>query len=238
VTSETSYELTGRIAVFKGRRADGVMVLMHQLTLGFDHNDVLKLALAYLLRNPPASGGLILDLVQRDGLTYLVTADMPQCVELSGWLAREVGQLTREAEVIARLPHVAPQTPAAISEPVALGHRSPQPAAEVAGPSPAQTPEPEGGSASPANAPQPAPSMGSPAGAPPAIDAVEAQEVPLPAFLGAPPPVMPPSPVAPATYVIAQPKAGLAKTILFTGVGFLVVAAVFWIVIVVVRGMK
>jgi hypothetical protein len=215
------------------------MVLMHQLTLGFDHNDVLKLAIAYLLRNPPATGGLILDLVQRDGLTYLVTADTPQCVELSGWLAREVGQSTREAEVIATLPHAAPQTPAAISEPVAMGDRSPQPAAEVAAPSSAQPPEPEGGSASPASAPQPAPSTASPAGAPPAIDAVAAQEVPLPAFLGAPQPtVMPTSPVAPATYVIAQPKAGLAKTILFTAVGFLVAVAVFWIVTVVLRGMK
>ena len=38
-------------------------------------------------------------------------------------------------------------------------------------------------------------------------------------------------------YVIAQPKAGLAKTTLFTVVGFLVVAVVFWLAIVVVRGM-
>jgi Na+-transporting methylmalonyl-CoA/oxaloacetate decarboxylase gamma subunit len=38
--------------------------------------------------------------------------------------------------------------------------------------------------------------------------------------------------------VIAQPKAGLAKSILFTAIGFLVVAAVLWIIVVVVRGMK
>ena len=42
----------------------------------------------------------------------------------------------------------------------------------------------------------------------------------------------------PATYVIAQPKEGVAKTLLFTAVGFLVVAALLWIVVVVVRGMK
>ncbi len=231
MSSETSYELADRIAVFKGRRADGVMVQMHQLTLGFDHKDVLKLAITYLLHNPPASGGLILDLVERDGLTYLVTADKPQCMELAGWLAKEVGHVTPKAEVTAQLPHAAPQTAAAISEPMALGDRSPQPAAKIAEPSPAQTPQPEVGSASPATAPQPAPSALPPAAAP---------EVPLPAFLGAPqsPVTPPPSPEAPTTYVIAQPKAGLGKTILFTAIGFLVVAAVFWIAIAVVRGMK
>ena len=96
MASTTSYELDDRIAgdriaVFKGRRADGVMVLMHQLTPGFDHSDVLKLGIAYMLRNPPANGGLILDLVELDGLTYLVTADKPDCLELDGWLTREVG---------------------------------------------------------------------------------------------------------------------------------------------------
>ena len=64
MASTTSYELADRIAgdriaVFKGLRADGVMVLMHQLTRGFDHSDVLKLGLAYMLHNPPANGGLI-----------------------------------------------------------------------------------------------------------------------------------------------------------------------------------
>lgn len=233
MTNETSYELADRIAVIKGRRADGVMVQMHQLTLGFDHNDVLKLAITYLLHNPPSSGGLILDLVQRDGLTYLVTADKPECSELPGWLAREVGHVTPKAEVTAELPHAAPQTVAAISGPMAPVDRSPRPAAKVAEPSPAQTPEPE------ATAPQPAPSTVSHAGPPPAIDPLAAPAVPLPAFLGAPQaPVTAPSPEAPTVYVIAQPKAGLAKTILFTAIGFLVVAAVFWIAILVVRGMK
>ena len=54
MASATSYELadriaSGRIAVFKGRRADGVMVLMHQLTPGFDHSGVLKLGIAYIV---------------------------------------------------------------------------------------------------------------------------------------------------------------------------------------------
>lgn len=229
MTNETSYELADRIAVIKGRRADGVMVQMHQLTLGFDHNEVLRLAIAYLLHNPPASGGLILDLVERDGLTYLVTADQPQCLELSGWLAKEVGRVAPKPEVTAELPHAAPQPAAPVSGP-------PQPAAKVAESTPAQTPKPEAGSASPATTPQPAPSTVSPAGPPPAIvPLAAAPEVPLPAFVGA---AQAPAPEAPTVYVLTQPKAGLGKTILFTLIGFLVVAAVFWIATMVVRGMK
>ena len=120
MANATSYELGDRIAgdriaVFKGRRADGVMVLMHQLTPGFDHSDVLKLGIAYMLHNPPAHGGLILDMVQRDGLTYLVTADKPECIELRDWLGGEVGYvLTPEAQVTGEVPHTAPQTAAAI----------------------------------------------------------------------------------------------------------------------------
>jgi hypothetical protein len=38
--------------------------------------------------------------------------------------------------------------------------------------------------------------------------------------------------------VIAQPKAGLGKTIIFTAAGFLVVAALFWIATIVVHGMR
>ena len=284
MANATSYELADRIAgdriaVFKGRRADGVMVLMHQLTLGFDHSDVLKLGIAYMLHNPPANGGLILDLVERDGLTYLVTADRPECIELPGWLAREVGLVVApEAQVTAEVPHTAPQTAAAIegaslvgftpflgsiqstsatlsnprptrpqasrrseslftssqprpagaaiSGPMALGDR-PQPEAKASEPSWAQTPEPQTGPVSPATTP--------PAG----MNPLSEPEVPLPSFLGAPQaPVMPPQPEAPATYVIAQPKPGVGKTLLFTAAGFLVVAAVFWIVIIVVRGMK
>jgi hypothetical protein len=238
VATETSYELADRIAVIKGRRADGVMVLMHQLTLGFDHKDVLKAAITYLLHHPPAGGGLILDLVERDGLTYIVTADTPQCMELQGWLAREVRHLTPKSEVTAELPHAASQPAVPISAPVS--EPTPQPEAKVAVPASAQTPEPETISASPVTVRLPAPSTVPPAPAPPAVASPAPPEVPLPAFLGAPQtPVTPPTPAAPAaTYVIPQPKAGLAKTTLFTAVGFLVVAVVFWIVIVVVRGMK
>jgi hypothetical protein len=271
VASATSYELADRIAgdriaVFKGRRADGVMVLMHQLTPGFDHSDVLKLGIAYMLRKPPANGGLILDLVELDGLTYLVTADKPDCLELPGWLAREVGHaLAPESKVTAEVPRAAPQPAAAtlvgftpflgsvqststtlsppqatrppasrgplltssqpkpvgaftaISGPMALGDRPPEPAPKAAEPS--QTSEPQAGPVTPAQsspepAPQPAPSTMPPA------------------------PMTPSAPEAPAVYLIAQPKAGIGKTMLFTVAGFLVVAAVFWLAMVVVRGMK
>ena len=44
-------------------------------------------------------------------MTYLVTADKPECIELSGWLAGEVGHiLTPQAEVTAEVPHAAPKT--------------------------------------------------------------------------------------------------------------------------------
>jgi hypothetical protein len=269
VPNATSYELADRIAgdriaVFKGRRADGVMVLMHQLTPGFDHTEVLKLGMAYMLHNSPSSGGLILDLVERDELTYVVTADRTDCLDLPGWLAREVGHaFAPEAEVTAEMPHAAPppvavieraslagftpflgsvqstslspphatRPPAsrgsgplltssqpkpvrpftAISEPMAQGDRPPEPAPRVAEPSPLRTPEP-------------------PAAGP---------DVPLPSFLGAPQaPVTQPAPEAPARYVIAQPKAGVGKTVIFTAAGFLVVAALFWIATIVVHGMR
>jgi hypothetical protein len=281
----TSYELADRIAgdriaVFKGRRADGVMVLMHQLTPGFDHSDVLKLGIAYMLRNPPGNGGLILDLVELDGLTYLVTADKPDCLELDGWLAREVGHaFAGEAEVTVELPPAA-RPPAAIkgaslvgftpflgsiqstsgtlsppqaTRPAAsrgsgpllaspplkpVGVKPVGPSATVSEPrARSQTPEPAAGPVSPATAPQPVPSTMPPA--PAATDPLEAPVVPLPAFLGAPQtPLTPSAPEAPALYAIAQPKAGLGKTAVFTILGFLVVAVLFWLVTVLVPRVK
>jgi hypothetical protein len=276
----TSYELADRIAgdriaVFKGRRADGVMVLMHQLTPGFDHSDVLKLGIAYMLRNPPGNGGLILDLVELDGLTYLVTADKPDCLELDGWLAREVGHaFAREAEVTVELPPAArpalvgftpflgsiqstsgtlsvPQAtrppasrgsgPLSTSSPLKpAGVKPVGPSATVSEPTArSQTPEPEAGPVSPATAPQPVPSTMPQAPAPAATDPLEAPVVPLPAFLGAPQtPLTPSAPEEPALYAIAQPKAGLGKTAVFTILGFLVVAVLFWLVTVLVPRVK
>jgi hypothetical protein len=230
VASATSYELADRIAgdriaVFKGRRADGVMVLMHQLTPGFDHSDVLKLGIAYMLHNPPANGGLIWDLVEREGLTYLITADKTECVDLHGWLTREVGHsLAPEAEVTAEVPHAVPQlaaieaaslpssepkpvhASAAISGPMTPREGPPETAAKDAQPSLPQTSEPRAG-------------LPSPTQNGPAIASAPTSE-------------------APEVYVIAQPKAGLLKTLMFAVVGFLVVAALFWIASAVVRGMK
>ena len=266
VASATSYELTDRIAgdriaVFKGRRADGVPVLMHQLTSGFDHSNVLKLGIAYMLHHPPANGGLIWDLVERDGLTYLVTADQPDCLELSGWLAREVGHaLAPEAEVTAEVLPPAPSTAASIGGASLVGftpflgsiqstsgtlstpHATRPPAPKPVGAF--TTPEPQAGPVSPAQSnaattPAPAPSTTPPAAAPAATDPLASPAVPLPAFLGgaAPAVVTPPASEAPV-YVITQPKPGLGKTIISTALGFLVVAAVFWIAMLVVRSLK
>ena len=244
------------------------MVLMHQLTSGFDHSNVLKLAIAYMLHNPPANGGLILDLVERDGLTYLVTADKPDCLELSGWLVTEVGHaLSPEAEVTAEVPRAAPSTAAGVGGASLVGftpflgsiqstsgtlsppHATRPPASGLTSSQPKPVgaftaPEPQAGpvspaQSSPATAPPPAPSTMPAAGAPAATDPLAAPAVPLPSFLGVPQAaVTPPAHEAPAVYVITQPKAGLGKTIISTALGFLVVAAVFWIAMLVVRGIK
>lgn len=266
MASATSYELAGRIAgdriaVFRGRRADGVMVLMHQLTPGFDHSDVLTLGIAYMLRNRPGNTGLIWDLVELGGLTYLVTADNPDCLELSGCLAREVGHaFAPEAEVTAQVPPAAPEpaasslvgfTPFLGSIQSTSGTLSRPPATRPlasSGPGPLLTsshPKPVGAftAISAAIPPEPAPKAVEPSRPqtpePHAAPQPDPLAVPLPAFLGAPQaPVTPPAPAAPAVYILEQPKAGPFKTILFTAVGFLVVAALFWIAITVVRGMK
>lgn len=265
----TSYELADRIAgdriaVFKGRRADGVIVLMHQLTPGFDHTEVLKLGMAYMLHNSPSNGGLILDLVERDELTYVVTADRTDCLDLPGWLAREVGHaFAPEAEVTAEMPRAAPH-PAAAVEGVSLAgftpflgsvqstslsppHATRPPASRGSGPlltsSQPKPVRPFTAISEPMaqgdRPPEPAPKATElPRPQTPEPAAVE-PDVPLPSFLGAPQaPVTESAPEAPARYLITQPKAGVGKTIVFAAAGFLVVAALFWIATVVVHGMR
>jgi hypothetical protein len=275
VAYATSYELGGRIAgdrivVFKGRRADGIMVLLHQMTPGLDHTSVLKLAIAYMLRYPPASGGRILDLVELEGLTYLVTVDEPACLALPAWLSIEAGHaLAPEALVTAEVPLAAGQAPVvgtaqpgftpfigsmqstagAVSPPQAtrpptrreLAPTDQKPVGAftafaepvtLGGPA-ATTPEPL---RSPTSAP-PSPAQSSNASPsttpaePPAAD----QGIVLSSLGSYQTPATPAAP--PTTYLIAQPKAGLSKTLLFTLAGFLVVAALFWLAMAVVRGM-
>jgi hypothetical protein len=206
-----------------------VPVLLHLLTPGFDHADVLKLGIAYMLHNRSADQGLILDLFDLNGLTYLVTADRPDCVDLPVRLAEEVGHaFAPEGQDTAEAPIAAPQTAAPLVGFTPFLGSIQSTSGTLSVPTVAR----------PAAPPQPAPATAAPVTPTPAPPVPE-PAVPLPAFLGAPQaPETPPAPEAPTVYVIAQPKAGFGKTLVATLLGFLVIAAVFWIAVVVVRGMK
>src|SRR6202043_3787146 len=83
VDGSAKYELLQRIAgkeivAFRGRQTQsGQIILLHQLTATEDHSDVLRMALQYLLLNPASAGGRILDMVEIQGLHYVVTLDQP-----------------------------------------------------------------------------------------------------------------------------------------------------------------
>ena len=91
------YELSQRIAgiqivVFRGRdTAGGRSILLHQLTAGNDHTEVLKRVAQYLLRKPATAGGRILDLVDIQGAPFVVTVDEPECLAIREWLEWELG---------------------------------------------------------------------------------------------------------------------------------------------------
>jgi hypothetical protein len=96
VDGSAKYELLQRIAgdkivAYRGRQtANGQIVLLHQLGGTNDHTDVLSLAVQYLLRNPASAGGRIQDMVEIQGLRYLVTLDQPECLALREWLRWEL----------------------------------------------------------------------------------------------------------------------------------------------------
>ncbi len=81
-----------QITTFRARRDENTPVLVHQLTPGVDHGEVLRLAMAYMMRQPAASGGRILDYFENNGVTHLVTADDTQCLSLKEWLKWEADQ--------------------------------------------------------------------------------------------------------------------------------------------------
>ena len=254
VAHATSYELADRIAgdrivAFKGRRADGVKVLMHQLTPGFDHTAVLKLAVAYMLRYPAANGGLILDLVELDGLTYLVTADEPACLDLPDWLAQEGGHVGEARDTAEHPPQernpipgklATPFQPASPSGVMFFGSTSTQSAAAIRGPMtiggrpagpPPKAPEP--------SRPQPPEPQASPAPVSAQAPVPPVEEKKSEPLQRAPDPLPESAPPAPETrYIIAQPKAGMSKTLLFTVMGFLVVAALFFLAVMVMPKVK
>jgi hypothetical protein len=86
-----------RIATYRARREDGQSVLVHQLTPGQDHSEVLRMAMAYMLRNPADKGGRILDLFDSNGTTHLVTTNETACLAFREWLQWEATQVSREA---------------------------------------------------------------------------------------------------------------------------------------------
>jgi hypothetical protein len=101
VDGSDQYQLINRIAghdivAFGGRRiSNGQRVLLHQLSATSDHTNVLKMAVRYLLRHP--TGGRILDLVEIEGVHYVVTEDVPDCLALKEWLAWEKTEAARAA---------------------------------------------------------------------------------------------------------------------------------------------
>jgi len=92
----TKYELIQRIGgvkivVFRGRETQGGRpILLHQLTEPYDHTDVLKRAIEYLVSNPASAGGRILNLIDIQGSPYLVTVDHEECLALREWLDYEL----------------------------------------------------------------------------------------------------------------------------------------------------
>ena len=65
VPNPGQYRLIARVAgddqvtTFRGRRDENTPVLVHQLTPGVDHSELLRLAMSYMMRNPAAAGKVL-----------------------------------------------------------------------------------------------------------------------------------------------------------------------------------
>jgi len=86
----------GDIHTYRARQVpSGRTVLLHKLVYTSEaqqHAELLRLALRYLFCASVKNAGRLLDFDEEQGVCYLVTQDVPECLSPGDWLRSEVGE--------------------------------------------------------------------------------------------------------------------------------------------------